>query len=212
MQTEKQLLGLAERGWCVLVKPHPQQPPELLQASRRRAGELLGRKVFFLEPQSDVRPLILAADLTIGFQSTALIEAMLAGRPVLYTGWDETAAALGQELIPFHQWGTAIDVLRRAEDLIPVALSAQGRACTASVMAERLRIAERYLGPLDGRAAQRTISVLRGEAEDWARRRSPAAERLREELVKQRGPRHIGLHRRMWMRDARRRLAGVLGR
>ena len=44
-----------------------------------------------VDPQADVRPLIVAADVTVGFQSTALLEAMLAGRPVLYTGWDQAA-------------------------------------------------------------------------------------------------------------------------
>ena len=37
---------------------------------------------------------------------------MLAGRPAVDTGWDERAAAIGGDLVPFHEWDDVITVVR----------------------------------------------------------------------------------------------------
>jgi hypothetical protein len=211
-RTEQGLHELARRGWRVLVKPHPQQPAGLLREWRRRAGDLWGRRVFLVDPQADVRPLIVAADVTVGFQSTALLEAMLAGRPVLYTGWDEAAVALGDELIPFHEWDDEITVVRRADELPGAVAAARGWACTPSVLNSRREIAERYLGPLDGLAAERTVAVLREEAELWAGRRGARERELRERLARRRSPLRIARRGRAWSRTARRRVGTMMGR
>jgi hypothetical protein len=212
LQTEHGLHELARRGWRVLVKPHPQQPVESLREWRRRAGDLWGRRVFLVDPQADVRPLIVAADVTVGFQSTALLEAMLAGRPVLYTGWDEAASALGDELIPFQEWDREITVVRRAGELPKAVVAARGRECAANVLHSRREIAERYLGPLDGLAAERTVAVLRREADLWAAQRGAPEQELRERLARRRPPLRIARRGRTWSRTARRRVGAMLGR
>jgi hypothetical protein len=196
----------------VLIKPHPQQPVELLREWRRRAGDLWDRRVFVVDPQADVRPLIVAADVTIGFQSTALIEAMLAGRPVLYTGWDEAATAFGDELIPFHEWDDEITVVRRAGELPEAVAAARCRECGPGVLDSRRKIAERYLGPLDGMAAERTVAVLGEEAKLWAGRRGARENELRERLARRRSPLRIARRGRTWSRTARRRVGAMLGR
>lgn len=210
--TEQGLHELARRGWRVLIKPHPQQGVESLREWRRRAGELWDRRMFLVDPQADVRPLIVAADVTVGFQSTALLEAMLAGRPVLYTGWDETATALGDELIPFHEWGAEITVVRQSGELADAAAAARGQTCGPSVLSSRREIAERYLGPLDGLAADRTVAVLREEADLWAARRGPGEQALRERLGRRRRPLRIARRGRTFSRMARRRVGAMLGR
>jgi hypothetical protein len=211
-QTERGLHELARRGWRVLIKPHPQQPLETQREWRRNAGELWGRRVFVVDPQADVRPLIVAADVTIGFQSTALLEAMLAGRPVLYTGWDQTATALGGQLIPFQQWEKEITVIHRAEDLPGAVVAARGEKCQSDVLRSRREIAERYLGPLDGLAAERTVAALQGEAALWAARRGAPERELRERLVRRRAPLRIARRCRAWGRTARHRVGAILGR
>jgi hypothetical protein len=211
-ETERGLYELARRGWRVLVKPHPQQPPELVQEVRSRAGELWGERVHLLDAQADVRRLIVAADVTVGFQSTALFEAMIAGRPVLYTGWDEAATALGDELIPFQQWDAEITVVRRAEHLAEAVVAAQGKACEPDVLHRRRAIAERYLGPLDGDAAARAVTALCREAELWAARRGAPERQLRERLTRRRPPLRIARRRRAWSRTGRRRVGAMLGR
>lgn len=212
LQTEQGLHELARRGWRVLIKPHPQQSTESLREWRERAGDLWETRVFLVNAQADVRPLIVAADAIVGFQSTATLEAMLAGRPVLYTGWDETATALGGELIPFDAWDNEITVVRRADELPDAVVAARSRSCPESVLQSRREIAEGYLGPLDGLAAERTIAVLRGEAERWATRRGAPERELRERLTGRRAPLRIGRRARTWRRTARRRVGAMLGR
>jgi hypothetical protein len=212
LQTEQGLHELARRGWRVLIKPHPQQPVESVREWRRRAGDLWGRRVFLVDPQADVRPLIVAADVTVGFQSTALLEAMFAGRPVLYTGWDEAATALDAELIPFQQWDGEIKVVRKADELPEAVAAARGEACTSNMLHKRREIAERYLGPMDGLAAERTVAVLREEADLWAARRGATEQELRERLACRRTPLRIARRSRTWSRTARRRLGAMLGR
>jgi hypothetical protein len=211
-QTELGLDELARRGWRVLVKPHPQQPSESLRQWQRSGGDLWGSRIFLIDPQADVRPLIVAADVTVGFQSTALLEAMLAGRPVVYTGWDETATALGEELIPFARWEHHISVVRRAGDLANAVLAARGTVCAPNVLRGRREIAESYLGPLDGLAAKRTLAALREEADRWAAHRGMPELQLRERLARRRRPLRIARRSRMWSRTARHRVGTMLGR
>jgi hypothetical protein len=211
-QTEHGLYELARRGWRVLVKPHPQQPVESLRQWRRRVGALWGRRVFLVDARADVRELVVAADVTVGFQSTALLEAMLAGRPVLYTGWDDAATALGDELIPFQRWEPEITVLRRAAELPDAVVAARGSRCAPEVMRRRRELAERYLGPLDGLAAERTVAVLRREAELWAAGRGAGERALRERLARRRVPLRIARRGRVWSRASRRRVGAMLGR
>lgn len=212
LQTERGLHELARSGWRVLIKPHPQQSIESLREWRRRAGDLWDRRVFLVDPQADVRPLIVAADVIVGFQSTALLEAMLTGRPVLYTGWDEAAATLGDELIPFHEWDKQITVVRQAGELPGAVATARGNACAADVLHSRREIAERYLGPLDGQASERTVAVLREQADRWAAQRGATEQELRERLARRRAPLRIARRGRTWSRTARRRVGSMLGR
>jgi hypothetical protein len=212
LQTERALHGLARQGWRVLIKPHPQQPVQAVREWRERAGDLWDRQVFLVDPQADVRPLIVAADVTVGFQSTALLEAMIAGRPVIYTGWDEAAVALHAELIPFGEWHEQITVVRDSDQLAAAVLAARGRRCDARVLQRRREIAERYLGPLDGAAAQRTVRLLREQADLWAARRGPQETALRERLLRRRQPLRIARRGRTFSRLARRRVGALLGR
>jgi hypothetical protein len=212
MQTETGLYELARRGWRVLIKPHPQQPLDALREWRQRAGELWGSRVFLVDPQVDVRPLIVAADVTVGFQSTALLEAMLAGRPVLYTGWDQAAISLGGELIPFQHWEREITVVRQADDLPDAVMAARDKPCTGEALRGRRAIAEGYLGPLDGLSGRRTVVALREEAAVWATRRGAPERELRERLARRRAPLRLARRGRAWSRSARRRVRTVLGR
>lgn len=211
-QTEQGLHELARRGWRVIIKPHPQQPMDAQRQWRANAGELWGQRVFMVDPQADVRPLIVAADVVVGFQSTALLEAMLAGRPVLYTGWDRTAAALGNRLIPFHSWEPDITVVHDAADLPDAILATNAAVCSADVLRSRREIAERYLGPLDGRAAERTVAVLGEEAAQWAARRGAPERELRMRLAQRRAPLRIARRTRTSARTLRRRVGAMLGR
>jgi hypothetical protein len=211
-QTETGLHELARRGWRVLIKPHPQQGLAAVRGWRERAGELWDRRILLVEPGADTRKLILAADVVVGFQSTALLEAMLAGRPVVYTGWDDRAAAMGQDLIPFGDWNDVISVPRRADELPDAVASLRGAHCNDIVLRRRRTVAEHYLGPLDGGASARVLTMIRRQASDWAQRRGPDENELRRRLAARRPPLRMSRRSRAGLRTARRRVGAMLGR
>jgi len=211
-QTEAGLHELARQGWRVLIKPHPQQSPEHVRAWRERAGELWGRRMLLVDPGTDVRELIVTADVVVGFQSTALLEAMLAGRPTVYTGWDESAIEMGGDLIPFQDWDGELAVLRAPDEFAPTVASLRGRRFDGDVQTRRRAIAERYLGPLDGGACDRVLAILAAEAADWARRRGAAETELRRRLTSRRPPLRLSRRTRAGLRTTRRRVGAMLGR
>jgi hypothetical protein len=209
-QTEEGLLSLAERGWRILIKPHPQQPwKEERRRIARSAGSALDDRVFLIDPGEDARRLIAGADVIVGFQSTALLEAMLAGRPVVYTGWDPEAARLHAELIPFAEWDDAVAVVRSAAEL-PAAIE---RARDDDRDAQRARqIAEEYLGPVDGGAARRTIESIRECAEGFEAARTPEVSRRRDALAAGRPPLALGRRARSGLRRVHGTVTRVLDR
>lgn len=212
-ETEDQLWQLARRGWRVLVKPHPQQP---WQAERRRirrqVGELLDDRVFLVDPLADARKLIAGSDVIVGFQSTALIEAMLARKPIVYTGWDEEAKSLSSQLIPFAEWPELIHVVEDRDAMVGVVEAARGSSYSDEQAAAADEIVERYLGRIEGDAAKRTVAVLRGAVAEWERRRSPEIERRRSELAARRPPLHLARRTRQGVKRLRRNVGAALGR
>lgn len=211
-QTQHGLAELARRGWRVLVKPHPQQPLGALRKWIKDAEGNWARRISLVEPQADVRPLIATADAVVGFQSTAMLEAMLAGRPVLYTGWDPEAASLGRQMIPFQRWRREIVVIDNPADFVDAVVAAARESCSRNVLNSRRAIAESYLGPLDGGASRRTMDVLCEEAERFASARGVAERELRERLMRRRRALRLGRRRRRFTRSIRRRLGAALGR
>ena len=153
-ETERVLLELAAAGEVnVLIKGHP-QPAEDQTAHLAELGR--APAVTVVDPQSDVRYLITAVDAVIGFQTTALLESLSAGRPTIYTWWSDATALYAADLIPFHEEREALEVVRS-----PAALRAAIRAAVATdAVAPARREAGRalvstYIGPVDGRAAER---------------------------------------------------------
>jgi hypothetical protein len=211
-QTEAGLHVLAQRGWRVLIKPHPQQSRGDVQAWRTRAGALWGKQMLLVDADADVRALIVTADVTVGFQTTALLEAMLAGRPAAYTGWDERAAAIGPDLIPFHEWDDALAVVRSPEALADTVDGLRGKQFDSEALQRRRAIAEHYLGPLDGHASDRTLGLVRRAITTWTEGRSPEQLALRERLCARSRPVALSMRGRAGLRIARRRVGALLSR
>lgn len=211
-ETEEGLWRLAREGWRVLVKPHPQQP---WQSERRRirgeVGDLLDERVFLVDPQADARRLIVTADVVVGFQSTALIEALLARRPVVYTGWDEEAKGLTSQLIPFGEWPELLSVVEQRSEFEHAVEGARGRRFGPDEEARIDAIVERYLGLIDGRATERTMQVLREQVERFRAGRDPAVQARRSELAARRPPIRAA-RLRHGLRRLRRRVGKALGR
>ncbi len=157
-ETETVLFEAVRRGACeVLVKIHPQQNHRVeLARITRRSGDRWHHGVEVAPPDADTRELIVAADVVVGFQSTALYEAVAAGRPVVYAAWGEEYERFRSGLIPFdlaapgcvHHAASAAELMALLSEELPPA----GPACTAWY--------EDALGPVDGLATDRVTRRL----------------------------------------------------
>ena len=212
-ETEAGLWELAREGWQVVIKPHPQQPVAELEARlRRELGPELAQRVRLAGGGEDARRLIVTSDVVVGFQSTALIESMAAGVPVIYTGWDSQAGALRERLIAFHEWDGALTVVREAGALAGAVRHARQHPSVAGGAARRAAILDEELGPIDGQAAARALAIVRAHVERTRRERSPAVQRERDRLRERRLPVAPAWRARVALRAARRRAGGALGR
>jgi hypothetical protein len=101
--TETALVELAREGRCeVVVKCHPQQDrSEVAQTLAGLAGNVWNRGVSLASQDADTRDLIIAADVVVGFQTTALYEAVAARRRVIYAAWGDAFERYRGELIRF---------------------------------------------------------------------------------------------------------------
>jgi hypothetical protein len=183
-QTEEGLFELARRGWEITIKPHPQQDWAADRARIDAALEPeLRERVHLADPAEDARPLVLDADAVVGFQSTALIESLGAGKPVIYTWWDPEAERVSDSLVPFHEWDDVLAVVRRPEDLADT-VEERHRLGLSAVDTERARaLVTEWIGPMDGGAAQRAMAMVRRHARQGIAARTPEQTARREELA-----------------------------
>src|SRR6202035_668224 len=156
--TESALLEAVRRETCeVLVKIHPQQNHRIESARiARRSGDRWRRGVEVAPQDADTRDLIVGADAVVGFQSTALYEAVAAGRPVIYAAWGEEYERFRTGLIPFDQASPAcVHHATSADELIALLaekLPSTDVTCSAWY--------EEALGPVDGQASDRVTRRL----------------------------------------------------
>ena len=156
--TERVLLDIADRGLAsVLIKAHPQ--PSEDQSSHLE--ELTSRpNVHLLDAQGDVRQYIKNADVVVSFQTTTIFEALGAQVPVVYTWWTEPTRQYEADLTPFHEETEALDVARSPSDLraaVELRL-AEGPSAEGADAAREL--VTRFVGAIDGHAADRGWSTI----------------------------------------------------
>lgn len=191
-ETEQTLVDLALAGEVqVTVKHHPQQDlsaePRRL---RRLAGEAWGRGVRMADALQDTRELIVSADVVVGFQTTALYEAVAAGRPTIFAAWGDAFERHRGKLIPFHESNGGVFHARGPAELADLVVRATPRDIKSSWF-------EAVLGPVDGHSTTRAARHLQSLASTWTRtkratqlsttkfRRQDAARRLGRVLVKE---------------------------
>lgn len=160
-ETEIALKELADKGFVVLIKPHPQQRN---RGERRRLAQLMaplwGERVIWVDRIADARQFITNADVVVGFQTTGLYEAMLAGKPVVYTHWTKAVKEHESSLIPFWEYTDSLDVAGSPSDLIEV-IQERGGAVLEEAMAHRRRIAVEHVGEIDGHASTRALNTVK---------------------------------------------------
>lgn len=164
-ETEAALMAAARSGACeVIVKCHPQQNHAAESARLAREAGTLWRHGFSVaEIGADTRELIVATDAVVGFQTTALYEAVAARKSVIYAAWGDEYERFRARLIPFEeapagclrQAASAHDLAALLQDLSAV----PGPACAAWY--------EQALGHIDGHATERVAARLEAIAADW---------------------------------------------
>jgi hypothetical protein len=152
----------------VTVKKHPQQSV---------GDNSLGPRVINADRFADTRQLIIAADVVVGFQTTALYEAAAAGKPVIYAAWGEVFEQNRESLIRFD---ASKDLLTHAESpnqlmtLLSKPLSDLKKANEAG-----LSLVSEELGPIDGHATERTWDLMQSFFSDISAPRIKGIEKLR---------------------------------
>ena len=170
-ETEQVLFAAVRTRACdVIVKFHPQQNHRVEVARlARRAGAHWGLGLSAATEGADTRGLIVAADVVVGFQTTALYEAVAAHRPTIVAAWGNEYERFRQSLIPLHEAPRGcVYHASSADDLAALLsrpLSPPPRGCSDWY--------EEALGPVDGRATERVATRLEAIAAAW----SPTAQR-----------------------------------
>ena len=133
----------------ITVKKHPQQTV---------AGDWLGPNVRQADRFADTRKLIVEADVVVGFQTTALYEAAVAGKPTIYAAWGEVFEDNKESLIRFDLAGELVthalspDHLR---ELLSLRIEDLPKASEVG-----LRLVYDELGPIDGMATERSWNLM----------------------------------------------------
>jgi hypothetical protein len=180
-----------ERGCDFVIKPHPQQDRRDVELLRR---ELEGRvassptlRARIADPSEDTRVLIRNAGVVVGFQTTALFEALAAGKVVIYTGWGDEFARQKEILIPFHEWSHFIHFAESPDDLRRLIIDPPRLTAKDSGWLHTYR---EYLGPTDGRASERTWAVITRVVEKLSQNRHQRS------LYRAQAKRRAHVHRR----------------
>jgi hypothetical protein len=163
--TEAVLVSMVRSGRCeVVVKCHPQQKHRIEKARwTRTAGPFWNHGLTIAEADADTRSLILGADVVVGFQTTALYEAVAAARSVVYAAWGEEYERFRSKLLPFHE--APASCVRQASSAEHLAELLGG---DLQVPVELCRTwYEAALGPVDGHATERVAHRLQVISDDW---------------------------------------------
>lgn len=151
----------------VVIKAHPQQI-ELAEVQAELAADPLPN-VHVMAGASTASHLIVLADLVVGFQSTAMIEAMLTDKPVIYAGWGPAHEARSADLVPIHTSG-GLHVPSDRDSFASALESGLdgGLAPDAASRRARRAFTDRYFYGADGHVSARVLDA----AADLTKRRS----------------------------------------
>ena len=154
-RSTEEAIGAAAQRWDVRAKLHPQQSV---------GDDWLGDLVTRVDRRADTRRLIVDADVVLGFQTTGLFEAALAGKPIIYPAWGPTFERLRETLIPFDGYEGLVNHARTPEELVLMLASGLDESVTVSPSDVAREAVAEHLGPTDGKASERVITLLRASA------------------------------------------------
>ncbi|MFN0253037.1 MAG: CDP-glycerol glycerophosphotransferase family protein [Kofleriaceae bacterium] len=141
----------------VVIKAHPQQE-QLAEIQTEFAHPPPNVKV--ITGAASASHLMVHADVIVGFQSTAMIEAMLTPAPVFYVGWGPRHAELADALIPIHTSGGCIVPAGRDDFAQQLRRGLAGElAPSTNVKRARKAFTDRYFFEADGHCAERVLQA-----------------------------------------------------
>jgi len=146
----------------IYIKPHPQYHGTYL---KKLVDESQYYPNISIVPNSaDARLLITQNDIIVGFQTTALFEAMIIGKKIVYTFWTESVNILKNRLLKFHEFDECISVSKSKLELKSLLLDPTsiigGDNITESLLNHRINRFESILGKSDGRSSLRVLENL----------------------------------------------------
>lgn len=162
-ESHEAVLAVAERfpDWDVVIKTHPQEDSRQARRQLASRGGLHNVRLVTGARLSNV--LNVRAEVVTGFQTTALIEAMIPGeRPIIYAFWGDAKDKWSEEIIPFHKSGAltvATSPTAYREALIG-AMSNPAAALPPEQIAARRRFVQEYFWKPNGQAGRRTLDKL----------------------------------------------------
>jgi hypothetical protein len=140
----------------VVIKAHPQQVelPEVIAEFAADAQP----NVHVMAGAGTASPLLVRADVIVGFQSTVMIEAMLTKQPVIYAGWGAAHDEHSTGLVPIHTSG-GCELPRSRADLDRMLRAALDRqlAPSAAMLRARTAFTDRYFHGADGHVSERVL-------------------------------------------------------
>lgn len=155
---------------CVYVKPHPQQDMDSLNKIKARVSNL--ENFVLLPGNTDTRLLILESDIIVGFQTTALLEAMAINKKVIYTFWSEKVEELKNGLLQFHTLANCINIAKSPNDIKYFITNPQYIIGGNEINQEQISIRKSefvsLLGPVDGRSSERTWNIIEKVSESFS--------------------------------------------
>ncbi len=191
--TERTLIDLVRTGTCeVVVKCHPQQDRRAeIERLARAAGTTMGRGLTIADQDADTRALIIAADVVVGFQTTALYEAVAARRSVVYAAWGDEYERYRDGLIPFDEAPRACVRHADAPEVLAAMLTDELAPATGCAPWY-----EEALGPVDGNATEACRGSPQHRRGSVERHRRTARTRPAQASVRGRSARSLGCRAR----------------
>jgi CDP-Glycerol:Poly(glycerophosphate) glycerophosphotransferase len=145
---------------CFVVKTHPQQIDRF--AVEKEFADAGVSNISVLHGPEIARHLIVCADVVIGFQTTALIEAMLAGKRIIYTEWSKEVYVNRHNLIPFHE-AAGIDTVHSRQDfidLLETILQQKSFEVSSEELTARKAFVDIFIPNADGNVSRRIIGHI----------------------------------------------------
>ncbi len=142
-----------------VVKIHPQQ---------RDVSSILndfsnaGHNIKLIRGSSVSNQLLVNSDIIVGFQTTALLEAMFLQVPILYTFWGKCVNEFAEELIPFHKTGD-VEIVRSADELrkkIKYYIDTQAPVIAPYARENADKFIKDYFYMPNGHAGERTLRAV----------------------------------------------------